>query len=95
MAFEHQVVVRCSSAHGKLPFAYNETWITNRMRNPNIELRNADNLYIPAHHMATVKRFPLFTFPKVWNEAADVKNNPSLPVFLKNVKSAMLNMLTA
>jgi hypothetical protein len=65
------------------------------MRNPNIELRNADNLYIPTHHMASVKRFPLFTFQKVWNEAADVKNNPSLPVFLKNVKSAMFNMLTA
>ncbi len=81
--------------HGKLPFAYNETWITNRMRNLNIELRNADNLYIPAHHMASVRRFPLFTFPKVWNETADVKNNPSLPVFFKNVKSAMLNMLTA
>jgi hypothetical protein len=65
------------------------------MRKPNIELRNADNLYIPAHHMASVKRFPLFNFPKLWNEAADIKINPSLPVFLKNVKSAMFNMLTA
>jgi len=79
--------------HGKLPFSFNETWITNRMRNPNIELRNADNLYIPAHHLASVKRFPLFNFPKLWNEAADIKNNPSLSVFQKGVKSAMLNML--
>jgi len=81
--------------HGKLPFSYNETWITNRMRNPNIELRNADSLYIPAHHLASVKRFPLFNFPKLWNEAADIKNNPSLSVFQKSVKSAMLNMLIA
>ncbi len=81
--------------HGKLPFSYNETWITNRMRNPNIELRNADNLYIPAHHLASIKRFPLFNFPKLWNEATAIKNNPSLSVFQKSVKSAMLNMLIA
>ncbi len=65
-------------SHGKLPFSYNEMWITNRMRNLNIELRNADNLYIPAHHMATVKRFPLFNFPKIWNDAPDIKNNPTM-----------------
>jgi hypothetical protein len=65
------------------------------MRNLNIELRNADNLYIPAHHMATVKRFSLFNFPKIWNDAPDIKNNPSLLVFLKNIKSAMLNTLIA
>jgi hypothetical protein len=25
--------------HGKLPFSFNETWVTNRARNPNLELR--------------------------------------------------------
>ena len=82
-------------SHGRLPFSYNETWISNRMCNLNIQLRNADNLFIPAHHLATVKRFPLFNFPKIWNEAPDIKNNPSISVFLKNIKSAMLNMLIA
>jgi hypothetical protein len=53
------------------------------MRNPDILLRNAHNLYVPAHHMATVKRFPIFNFPTIWNEAADVKNNPSIKVFKK------------
>ncbi len=52
--------------HGKLPFSYNETWITNRMRNPNIELRIADNLYIPAHHLASVKKeIPLVQFSEI------------------------------
>jgi hypothetical protein len=78
--------------HGKLPFSYNETWITNRMRNLNIDLRNADNLYIPAHNIASVKRFSLFNFPKIWNEAPDIKNNPSLSVFQKYINSAMLNV---
>jgi hypothetical protein len=79
--------------HGKLPFSFNETWVSNRVRNPNLDLRNAENLYVPAHHLASVKRFPLFAFPKIWNEAAEVKNNPSIFVFQKCVKSAMLNML--
>ncbi len=45
-------------AHGKLPFSFNEMWVTNRTRNRNILLRNADIYYIPAHKMASVKRFP-------------------------------------
>jgi hypothetical protein len=75
-------------AHGKLPLSFHETWITNRLRNPNLELRNADHLYIPAHLLASVKRFPVFNFPGIWNEAADVKNNPSIFVFQKSIKSA-------
>ncbi len=59
--------------HGKLPFSLTETWVSNRVRNPNLDLRNAENLYIPARHLASVKRFPIFAFPKIWNEAAKVK----------------------
>jgi hypothetical protein len=79
--------------HGKLPVSFNEMWISNRVRNPAIALRNADDLYVPAHHFATTKRFPLFTMPKVWNEANDVKMNPSVRIFLKSVKSALLNAI--
>jgi hypothetical protein len=31
-------------------------------RYPNIELRNADDRYVPARKMASVKRFPFFSF---------------------------------
>jgi hypothetical protein len=58
-----------------------------------IALRNADDLYVPAHHFATNKRFPLFTMPKVWNEANDLKMNPSVRIFLKSAKSALLNAI--
>ncbi len=33
-------------SHGKLPFSFSDMWITNRNRNPNVELRNADNYYV-------------------------------------------------
>jgi hypothetical protein len=80
-------------SHKKLPLSFHEMWITNRERNPNLALRNADNLYIPAHNYATLKRLPLFSFPKVWNEDTNLKENPSLRVYLKSVKSALLNSI--
>ena len=43
--------------HNKLPFAFNETWISNRTRNPEVALRNADDLYVPAHHLPPRKDF--------------------------------------
>ncbi len=82
-------------SHGRLPFSFADMWITNRERNPNLVLRNADDYYVPAHRMASVKRFPYFKFPKIWNEANNVKTNPSRHVFLKNVKTALLNEITA
>lgn len=41
--------------------------------NPIRALRNANYLRIPHHHLASVKRFPLFTFPRSWNEEEEAK----------------------
>jgi hypothetical protein len=41
-------------SHKNLPLSFHEMWTTNRERNPNIALRNADNLYVPAHNYATL-----------------------------------------
>ncbi len=72
--------------HNKLPFSFSETWITNKARNPDIILRNADNYYVPAHNLATIKWFPLFSFPKTLNEDVNNKFNPSLKLYLKSWK---------
>ena len=74
----------------KLPFSFNETWLTNRENNPNRELRNADDLYIPPHNLISVRRFPLFTFPRVWNEEEERKNSPTPMIYFKLLKSALL-----
>ncbi len=59
-----------------------------------IDYQNSiDDLYIPPHHFSTTKRFPLFSFPRIWNEEPVAKFNPSLRVYLKSVKSAMLNAI--
>jgi hypothetical protein len=79
--------------HRRLPLSFHGLWTTNIMRNPLRVLRNADELYVPAHHLATVRRFPMFSFPLEWNQEADRKLNPSLNVYCKMLKSALLASL--
>jgi hypothetical protein len=69
--------------HKKLPLSFHDMWTTNRDRNPNLVLRNANNLYIPAHTYDMLKRLPLFSFPKIWNDDSNLKENPSLRAYLK------------
>jgi hypothetical protein len=78
-------------AHGRLPLSFAEMWITNRARNPNLELRNADDYYVPAHKFVSIKRFPYFQFPKIWNEANNPKRNPNKCAYLRSVKTVLLN----
>ncbi len=79
--------------HNKLPLSFHETWTLNMNRNPNRQLRNANDLFVPAHHFATVKRFPLFTFPFVWNEETERKYIPSPLIYCKQLKAALLASL--
>jgi len=80
--------------HQRLPFSFNETWLFNHMRNPERELRNANDLFVPAHHFATVKRFPLFTFPRIWNEEEiQRKWNPSISAYCNQLKASLLASL--
>jgi hypothetical protein len=77
----------------KLPFSFNETWTFNINRNPDLILRNAHNYFVPAHHFSSVKRFPLFIFPRAWNEEDERKLNPSLSFYCKQLKIALLSSI--
>jgi hypothetical protein len=76
--------------NNRLPFSFNEMWISNRVRNPALQLRNADDLYVPPHRFETVKRFPYFTFPKLWNDEPASKYTQSKKTFCASIKSALL-----
>jgi hypothetical protein len=76
--------------HNLLPIAFYQTWMSNRERNPDRVLRNADQLYVPPHHFATLKSLPLFNFPALWNQEDHVKQNPIQQRYLKNLKSRCL-----
>jgi hypothetical protein len=79
--------------NNRLPFSFNEIWIYNHVRNPDRMLRNANDLYVPAHNFATIKRFPLFAFPQAWNEENNRKLNPSLNCYCKSLKASLLSSL--
>ncbi len=79
--------------NNRLPFSFNEMWITNRNRNPALQLRNADDFYVPAHRFETAKRFPYFTFPKLWNEEPASKHIQSKKIFCASLKSALLSSI--
>lgn len=51
-------------------------WQTNRARNPDRELRNAEDYYVPPHRIELVKRLPLTAFPTAWNAEKGDKLNP-------------------
>ncbi len=72
----------------QLPISFAETWKTNAERNPDRMLRNADDLYIPAHRVGI--RLPLFSFPLARNSAPGEKLNPRQHLYLKYLKNYML-----
>jgi hypothetical protein len=76
--------------NNRIPFYFNEMWITNRNRNSVLQLRNADDFFVPAHRFETVKRFPYFTFPKLWNDEPASKLILSNKNFCASLKSALL-----
>ncbi len=67
----------------------NDMCRTNRAKNPDLLLRNADVFHVPTHKMASVKRFPHLLLPKIqiklyfeecWN--CLTQSNCTLTVFL-------------
>ncbi len=80
-----------SFTHNKLPLSFYQMWTTNREHYPNKILRNADQLYIPAHNYATLKRMPMYNFPAIWNSDGNDKFNPIQHQYLKIVKNRLLS----
>jgi hypothetical protein len=72
-------------AYSFSPWSFCETWITNRERNPDRELCNANDLFIPAHNYATLKRTPLFYLP--WfGLLSELKKIILCKIYLSNIK---------
>jgi hypothetical protein len=78
----------------KLPPSFMHLWQTNAERNPVWELRNENDYFVHPHRIELAKRMPLYSVPATWNAENDEKLNPSLPVYLKNLKKRLLeNMI--
>jgi len=74
----------------KLPLSFAELWQTNRQRNPERILRDAEDYYLPPYRIEMVKPMPLFAIRAAWNEADAIKYNPIQHLFIKELKRILL-----
>ena len=59
---------------GFLPASFNETWVRNAVRNigeNEIQLRNRDQLQNIPSNLVSLDIFPLFSYPKIWQDFPD------------------------
>jgi hypothetical protein len=82
-----------SFTYNKLPMSFHRMWTTYGERFPDRILRNADNLFIPSHNYATLKRMPMINFPSIWNSDSVKKLNPIQHQYLKDVKRRLSSNL--
>jgi hypothetical protein len=72
-----------SIIHKYGPSILHEEWQTNAERNLNIELRNRDDLYVPAASSEQASKLPAISFAKLWNDLPIEKQYPN-PALFKN-----------
>ena len=60
------------------PSSFNLTWISHADRNPELNLRNANDIILPYPRIDHLKKMPLYSLAKSWNELNDIKfqHNP-------------------
>jgi hypothetical protein len=67
------------------------TWQKNNIRNPYLNLRNADDFYLPNPRVDSFKLIPLYSFPLEWNRLLDELkyqyNRTTFKIALKNFLS--------
>jgi hypothetical protein len=83
-----------SIIHKYGPKILHNEWKTNQERNPGLELRNANDLYIPAATSDQVQKLPFFKFAKNWNELNDNKLHANPALFKNLLKEHLWNTIT-
>jgi hypothetical protein len=59
--------------YGHAPNSFANTWQTQAQRNPDLNLRNATDIYIPFPCIDLFKRIPLYSLPNTWNSHDTVR----------------------
>ena len=69
------------------PRSFANSFPKNVQREVNYELRNTSHYIVPAAKTENFKKFPLYTFPKAWNDLGDLsfqRNKRTFQIALKN-----------
>ena len=79
-------------------FSFDGVWSKNSELNPNLNLRNKDDIKLPAVNLEIFRRLPFYSFAKEWNELGDstFQANPiTFSIELKNrLRENSLSVLT-
>ncbi len=63
----HSVYYECA------PTSFSNTWTTQEQRHPELNLRNATDIYLPFPRIEMYKRLPIYSLPSAWNETGDFR----------------------
>jgi hypothetical protein len=85
-----QTLLAHSTIHKYGPPSFHGTWLFNHERNPDVMLRNANDLYIPLARTEQTKRLPYFAIARLWNELPDIKLTPEPSFFRYLIKQHFL-----
>jgi Reverse transcriptase (RNA-dependent DNA polymerase) len=88
-----QSLLMHSIVHKYGPEALHNTWTTNLERNPNLLLRNANDLYVPRARTEHTKKLPYFALSKLWNDLPDLKLTPNPITFKILIKEHFSNAI--
>ena len=64
---QSQLTFMHSIAHNYAPASFDSTWTTNATREPNLNLRNANEFYLPLPRTETFKKSTIYALPAAWN----------------------------
>ena len=81
-----------------LPASFDDTWVLNAVRNigeNDIQLRNRDQIRPVHSNLASLDAFPLFNFPKIWQDFPDeqIKITRKISEFDAKLKKFFINDL--
>jgi len=57
-----------SNVYEYAPSSFNNVWTKNSEREPALNLRNADDFYLPIPRTETFKKSTFYALPAAWNE---------------------------
>jgi hypothetical protein len=55
------------------PTSFLNIWTTLEQRHPELNLRNATDIYLPFPRIELYKKLPIYTLPSAWNETGDFR----------------------
>ena len=71
------------------PSSFTGTWTTHAQLNPELNLRNANDLHLPFPRIELYKKMPLYSLALAWNKLGDLRFQHNRFTF----KTALLEML--